>query len=137
MTRVSDIRGDAGQALVEFALVVPILLVFALAIVEIAQLGVARLALQHAASEGARAGALTNDDAAIHTSVALAAAPLDADRIEVDIEPTASEAPRTSDPRGSLLAVHLRYAVPLRLGFVVLPVLTVTGAAARRVEWTP
>ncbi len=130
-------RGQVGQALVEFALVVPILLVFALAIVEIAQLGVARLALQHAASEGARAGALTNDDAAIHTSVVRAAAPLDADRIDIDIEPAASQAPRTGEPRGSLLAVRLRYAVPLRLGFVVLPVLTVTGSAARRVEWTP
>lgn len=137
MTRGLGTRGEEGQALVEFALVVPILLVFALAIVEVAQLGVVRLVLQHAASEGARAGALTNDDAAIRASVVPAAAPLDADRIEIDIEPAASQPPRTGDPRGSLLAVRLRYAVPLRLGFVVLPVLTVSGAAARRVEWTP
>ncbi len=137
LTRGLGPRGQAGQALVEFALVVPILLVFSFAIVEIAQLGVARLALQHAASEGARAGALTNDDAAIHSSVALAASPLDAGRIDVEIEPTASEAPRTSDPRGSLLAVRLRYAMPLRLGFMVLPTLTISGSAARRVEWTP
>ncbi len=53
---------ERGQALVEFALVLPFLLLFALAIVLIAEIGVARLALEHAAAEGARVGSLTNDD---------------------------------------------------------------------------
>jgi len=55
------VRGDRGQAIVEFALVLPTLLVVALAIVLVAELGVARMALQHATAEAARAGALTNE----------------------------------------------------------------------------
>jgi hypothetical protein len=55
----------------------------------------------------------------------------------VIIEPTQSESPRSSAPRGSLLRVRLRYAVPVPHGFVGFTRLVVEGAAARRVEWTP
>ena len=127
--------GDRGQALVEFALVVPILLVLALAVVQLSELSVARLALTHAAAEGARAGALTNDDRLIRSSIAAAAAPLDADKVEIEIDPP--EAQRGTDPRGTLLAVHLRYAVAAPLSFVGLPPFVVRGDAARSVEWTP
>ena len=127
--------GDRGQALVEFALVVPILLVLALAVVQLSELSVARLALTHAAAEGARAGALTNDDRLIRSSIAAASAPLDADKVEIEIDPP--EAQRGMDPRVTLLAVHLRYAVAAPLSFVGLPPFMVRGDAARSVEWTP
>ncbi len=126
---------DDGQALVEFALVLPVLLVVAFAMVQVADLGVARLALVHAAAEGARIGALTNDDELIHDSVVAAAGPLDARHLRVEIVPTQREVPRTGDPRGSLLYVRLRYALPLSLP--VLPRLEIATVAARRVEWTP
>jgi len=128
---------DDGQALVEFALVLPVILVLAVAIVQLAELGVARLALEHAAAEGARAGALTNDDELIRDSVAAAVAPLDPDEVAVEIAPSGREDPRNADPRGSLLHVRLRYALPLPLSFTGLPRFVVHGAAARRVEWTP
>ena len=70
-------KDQRGQALVELALVLPVLLVLALAIAEIAELGIARLALEQGAAEGARIGALTNDDDLIRSSVAAAVAPLD------------------------------------------------------------
>jgi len=57
--------------------------------------------------------------------------------VKVIIEPTQNESPRSSAPRGSLLRVRLRYAIPLPLGFVGLPRLIIEGTAARRVEWTP
>jgi hypothetical protein len=129
---VSD---DRAQALVEFALVLPVLLVLALAIGELAELGVARLALEHAAAEGARTGALTNDDRLVHASVGAAAAPLDARRVDVVIEPP--EAQRGSDPRGTLIFVRLRYAIAAPLSFIGLPALIVRGEAARLMEWTP
>ena len=128
---------DRGQAIVEFALVVPLLLVVILGVVLVAEIGVARLALEHAAAEGARTGSLTNDDELVRSTVAAAVAPLDAGAVKVVIEPTQSESPRSSAPRGSLLRVRLRYAIPIPLGFVGLPRLMVEGAAARRVEWTP
>jgi len=126
---------ERGQALVEFALVLPVLLVVALAIAELSELGVARLALEHAAAEGARTGALTNDDRLVRASVAAAAAPLDASNVDVVIDPP--QAQRGSDPRGTLILVRLRYALAAPLSFIGLPALVVRGEAARLMEWTP
>ncbi|TMF73797.1 MAG: hypothetical protein E6I18_15155 [Chloroflexi bacterium] len=130
-------RGERGQAIVEFALLLPLLLVVILGVVLVAELGVARLALEHAAAEAARTGSLTNDDDLVRSTAAAAVKPLDASLVKVIIEPTQNEAPRVSAPRGSLLRVRLRYAIPVPLGFVGLPRLTIEGVAVRRVEWTP
>ena len=124
-----------GQALVELALVLPVLLVLAFAIAEIADLGIARLALEQGAAEGARIGALTNDDELIRSSVAAAVAPLDPTKVGVAVIPSASD--RGPAPRGGLLRVTLRYAIAAPLGFIGLPQLVVRGDAARRIEWAP
>jgi Na+-transporting methylmalonyl-CoA/oxaloacetate decarboxylase gamma subunit len=129
------VTSDRAQALVEFALVLPVLLVVALAIAELSELGVARLALEHAAAEGARTAALTNDDRLARASVTAAAAPLDARNVDVVIDPP--EAQRGSDPRGTLVLVRLRYAIAAPLSFIGLPALLVRGEAARLMEWTP
>ena len=126
---------DDGQALVEFALVLPILLLLAFAMVQLADLGVARLALEHAAAEGARTGALTNDDELIRDSVAAAANPLSPSQVEVEIVPSEADVPRSGDPRGSLIRVHLRYV--LALAIPGLPPLEARASATRRIEWTP
>ena len=131
------VRRDQGQAIVEFALVLPVLLVAAFAIVFTAEIGVARLALQHATAEAARAGALTNDDDAIRETLLAAVAPLSAERIVTGIEPPVTEPPRTSDPRGTLLTVSASYEIPMALGFAGLPRVTVSARATRRIEWTP
>ncbi len=128
---------ERGQAIVEFALVVPLLLVVILGVLLVAEIGVARLALEHAAAEAARTGSLTNDDDLVRSTVAAAVAPLDASAVKVIIEPTENESPRSSSPRGSLIRIRLRYPIPVPLGFVGLPSLIVEGTAARRVEWTP
>ncbi len=128
---------DAGQAIVEFALVLPVLLAAAFAIVLAAEIGVARLALQHGVAEGARAGALTNDDTAIRETLAAAVTPLSAQRITTAIEPPRSQPPRSGDPRGSLLTVRATYDVALPLAFIALPRLAVSASATRRIEWTP
>jgi uncharacterized protein (UPF0333 family) len=130
-------KGQRGQAIVEFALVLPLLLIVILGVVLVAEIGVTRLALEHAAAEAARTGSLTNDDELVRSTVAAAVTPLDASSVSVIIEPTQNESPRSSTPRGSLLRVRLRYAIPVPLGFVGLPRLIIEGAAARRVEWTP
>lgn len=126
---------DDGQALVEFALVLPILLLLAFAMVQLADLGVARLALEHAAAEGARTGALTNDDELIRDSVAAAANPLSPSQVEIKIVPSEADVPRSGDPRGSLIRVHLRYVLPLAIPG--LPPLVARASATRRIEWTP
>ena len=129
--------GERGQAIVEFALVVPLLLVAILGVVLVAEVGVARLALEHGAAEAARAGSLTNDDELVRSTAAAAVAPLDASLVRVIIEPPQSDPPRSSAPRGSLLRVRLRYALAVPLGFVGLARVTIEGTAARRMEWMP
>ncbi len=127
--------GDRGQALVEFALVLPILLVLALAIGELSEIGVARLALTHAAAEGARTVALTNDDRLARATIAAASAPVPAGDVEVSIEPPLAQ--RGSDPRGTVVVIRLRYALAAPLSFIGLPPLVVRSEAARAMEWTP
>ena len=128
---------DDGQALVEFALVLPFLLLFAYAILLIAEIGVVRVALEHAASEGARAGSLTNDDDVITDAVRSAATSLVPERVRMTISPGEHDAPRSGDPRGSRLRVDLVYAVPVPLAFAGLPAVTVRSSATRLIEWTP
>lgn len=130
-------KSERGQAIVEFALVLPTLLVVALAMVLVAELGIARLALQHATAEAARAGALTNDDEQIRGTLAATVAPLAPDRVTSVVEPGQAESPRNGDPRGSLLTVRASYTLPVPLGFVGLPHFVVTASASRRMEWTP
>ena len=128
---------DDGQAIVEFALVLPVLLVVALAMVLVAELGIARLALQHATAEAARTGALTNDDEQIRGTLAVTVAPLAPERVTSAISPPEGEPPRNGDPRGSLLTVTASYTLPVPLGFVGLPRFVVSASASRRIEWTP
>lgn len=115
----------------------PLLLAFAFAIVLVTDIGIARLALAHAAAEGARIGSLTNDDERIGSAITAAVAPLPADRVAVRIQPGQHDAPRSNDPRGSILRVELRYVVPVPLGFAGMPSVAVAGSAARVIEWTP
>ena len=126
-----------GQALVEFALVLPLLLVLTFVVVFVAQIGVARLALEHAAAEGARAGALTNLDSEINGAIEAAVSPLDPAQVRVTIEPKQGVMPRDHDPRGTLLRVKLDHTVPAPLAFLGLPGVAVTARAARVIEWTP
>ena len=123
--------------MVELALVLPVALLLIAAVLLVAEVGVARLALEHGAAEAARAGALTNDDALVRATAAAAVAPLDSARVAVTIEPAQNAPPRSGAPRGSLVRVELRYVVPLPLGFAGLPRLVVLGKAARRIEWSP
>jgi predicted outer membrane lipoprotein len=131
------VKDERGQAIIEFALALPVLLAAAFAIVLTADIGAARLALQHATAEAARAGALSNDDDAIRETLMAAVAPLSPDRIVTGIEPPATEPPRNGDPRGSLLTVTANYDLPIGRGFAGLPRITVSARATRRIEWTP
>lgn len=119
----------------EFALVLPVLLIVAFAIVQLSDLAVARLRLEQAAAEGARIGALTNDDELIRDSVAAAAGSLDQTRLRVEIEPEQAEIPRNGDPRGSLIRVLLGYRPSLLIPGLAL--IELRTSATRRMEWTP
>jgi len=97
--------GERGQALVELALALPILVVLLLGILEVGMLLHAYLTVEHGAREGARLGATGAGDQAIIDRVVASCPGLDPARLEVVISPPAS-----SRSAGDTLEVTVRFA---------------------------
>ena len=101
---------QAGSAAVEFALVLPLLLVVALALVQVGWLVRDRLLVEAAARAGARAAAVEADAGAIR-SAALAAAP--------DLDPAlASVQVARTGTQGDPVTVSIGYDEPIRVPFI-------------------
>ena len=123
---------DGGQATVEAAMTLPIVLIALLLIVQVGVVVRDAMALVQAAREGARAAAVTGDDASVAGAVRNADGSLDDDRIVVDIQPPSGE--RT---RGGQITVHLSYADRLTIPIVSKLVsfdVPLRAAATMRVE---
>ena len=78
-------RGDAGQAAVELALVLPLVLVVTLAALQVALVARDQVLVVHAAREGARHAAVSSDDAAVRR-MAAGATGLRAERLTIRTE---------------------------------------------------
>lgn len=83
-----DRRGEEGSAVVEFALLLPILFVVALALVQVAVLARDQLVIAQAARVAARLAAVDPDEAAVRAAAIGAAAGLDEALVEVIVERT-------------------------------------------------
>src|SRR3990172_1177524 len=134
-------RGRSAQALVEFAIVLPILLLLMIGLVNLGILVNAQIVLTQAAWEGARAGATIRDPVAgddeIIGAVRRAVSALDADAVLIDIDPTQSDYPRTEPaplPRGYPLTVQLEYPLTLNLPFTIT--IPVRAEAVSRMEYS-
>jgi len=134
-------RGRSAQALVEFAVVLPILLLLMIGLVNLGILVNAQIVLTQAAWEGARAGATIQDpltgDEEIVGAVRRAARPLEAEAVLIEIEPAQSDYPRTGPaplPRGHPLTVRLEYRLTLNLPFTVT--IPVRAEAVSRMEYS-
>ena len=100
-------RGERGSAVVEFALVLPLLLLVTLALVQVGVLARDRLIVEQAARAGAREAAVEGDPLAIKEVVVTAAGDLDPSSIQVTIE--------DGGARGEPVSVSVTYAVPVGL----------------------
>jgi hypothetical protein len=131
-----------GQAVVEFAIVLPILLLLILGLVNLGVLVNAQIILTQAVWEGARAGATldpsTEDgDAIIQGAVRAALSGLtDPDAMTLEIAP--SEAERDAmpwpKPRGEPLTVRLEYPTTLSLPFPLT--VRLRAQATSRIEYS-
>ena len=123
---------DRGQATVEAAMTLPIVLIALLLIVQVGVVVRDAMALVEASREGARAAAVTGDDVSAIDAVKRSAGSLDASRIDIEIEPPSGE--RT---RGAPVTVHLSYADRLTIPIVSKLVsvdVPLRAAATMRIE---
>ncbi|NCO32853.1 MAG: pilus assembly protein [Armatimonadetes bacterium] len=111
-------RSAAGQSIIEFAIVAPILVLILLGIVAFGQMFSYQLILSNAAREGARVGVLCKTDAEIDAAVRDRANPLphhdDPSSLEVYINPDESSADRVN---GNPLVVQVRY-----VAYITVPI---------------
>src|SRR5215510_1850905 len=101
---------DRGSATVEFALVLPLVLVVVLGLVQVGLVIRDRLLVEAAARAGARAAAIQDDPAAIEVAAMVAAPGLDAARADVAVARSGS--------RGDPVTVHIVYDDPFRVPFI-------------------
>ncbi len=104
------IKNEKGQALVEMALALPLLLLLLWGIVEFGRLGHAYLTVTHAAREGARLGAVGYSDEAINDEILRRTASLPQSNLTIQITP--SEQGRHT---GTSLNVELEYSMEFLL----------------------
>jgi Flp pilus assembly protein TadG len=101
---------EGGTAAVEFALVLPLVLIVALALVQTGLLLRDRLLVETAARAGARAAAVQDDPVAIRAAALAAAPSLDAASLDLSVERRGA--------RGEPVTVAVGYRSAIRVPFV-------------------
>lgn len=100
-------RPERGSATVEFALVMPLLLVVILAVVQVGLLLRDQLVLTQAARAGAREASVSPSDEEVRSAVVSAAAGLDPSALSTEVQRVGAQ--------GEPVTVSLAYAVPVRV----------------------
>jgi Flp pilus assembly protein TadG len=120
-------REDEGQAAVELALVLPLVVLLLLAVLQVGLVVRDQVLVTHAAREGARAAAVDEHPAAARTA-AEEGAGLDDDRVHVDVTGRGKA--------GSRVKVTIRYRAPTDVPLVGALVgdVGLRAAATMRVE---
>lgn len=107
-------RDEAGQALVEMALVMPLFLMLIFAVAEMAIVGYDYLSVQNAASAGANMAVIGGNDSQVTQSITNAAPALDSTTLTVVITPPYSQ-------RQSGHPVNITVTYPVNLVLPVVP----------------
>jgi Flp pilus assembly protein TadG len=123
------VTGTRGSAAVEFALVLPLLLVVGLALLQVGLLAKDQLVVQEAARAGARQAAVSSDDGSVRDAVADAGAGLDRSRLTVSVSrDEASDGPVTV-----VVAYEAPIAIPM-VRWLFPSVVRVSAEATMRQE---
>jgi len=101
-------KDDRGQAMVELALVLPILLILFMGVIEFGRVYHSYLVITNASREGARVAILGGSDDAIKNRVGEVTAELDQTKLQTVVTPVPAE--RTS---GKLANIDVQYQIPL------------------------
>lgn len=125
-------KDQKGQAMVELALVLPILLLLMMGVIEFGRIYHSYLTITNASREGARVAVLGKNDTEITNRVNQVTSSLDLARLQTAVTP--APAARTS---GVSTTVEVRYNISLifsPFGAFVPNPLTITSRTTMRVE---
>jgi Flp pilus assembly protein TadG len=109
-SRSRSARDETGTAAVEFALVLPLLLVVSLALVQVGLLVRDRLLVEEATRAGTRAAAIGSDPSEISGAALRAAPDLDPDAMTIDVARAGS--------RGDPVTVTVNYTSAIKVPLV-------------------
>lgn len=125
-------KDEKGQSMVEFALVLPIILVVCFATIQFGYTLNNYLILTGLARDAARVGSYTNDDEAIKNYISANNPSLDGSKITITIIPDETTGRKSGDP----LTVNLGYPVTLLIPSFesMLGGKTLSSAITMRVE---
>lgn len=124
-------RDEKGQAMVEFSVSLPVLLLLIAGILEFSRLGATLLMVNYGAREGARMAALGANDSAIIEQVKQSTLLLDDSKLVVDIDPAVQRASNQN------VSVTVQYPVDIKIPIINKITDTpkwVSGSLTMRVE---
>lgn len=121
---------DRGASAVEFALVLPILLLLVLGIIEFGRAYHVQTTLSNAARDGVRVMALQDSATAAISSAKSSASPLDLSTAEIVVTPTAGCSAAVTG--SGIASVTITYPFALISGFLPINDLTLTGKGTMR-----
>jgi Flp pilus assembly protein TadG len=124
------LRSERGASVVEFALIVPLLVLLAIGIAEFGRAFQVQGTLTAAAREGVRVMALQNDPAATRSTIRTAAASLNPAVTDQQIAISPTSCP-TTYTQGATVTVTITYQHPFLSGFFGAGV-TMTGTGVMR-----
>lgn len=128
-----NIKNEKGQALVEFAIILPILLLLIMGILQFGLLINSYLALENSSREGARLGIVGCTDKDIQNIVMKTAPTLNSNALTINITP--SEGSRKS---GDTLTINLTYNYNLTIPIISTLFnnsVTLNAQTSMRIEW--
>lgn len=131
MITLQRLKNQKGQSLVEFALILPILLLLVMAILQFAMMLNSYLTIENASREGARAGIVGSSDAEIEQLIITTSPSLDSENLTVRITP--GETDRKS---GDTLTVNVTYNYEFIVPIIssILSNVVLNGQTSMRVE---
>jgi Flp pilus assembly protein TadG len=126
------LKSQKGQALVEMAFILPLLLMVLFGIIDFGRVFHAYLTLDHAGREGARLASLQGDNSDIQTRINSTATGLDTGKLIVSLDPI-DKSKRLS---GTDVTVKLTYTIDFLTPFInsLAKPITLTDTTVMRVE---
>jgi len=117
---------ERGAAIVEMALILPVLVLLLMGIFEFGRAYNAKITLTQATREAVRVLAISGDDVAAETALDNAATPLDTSQL------TYSATPCTDDERGTPTSVTVTYPFTYSIPLFGTATITMTSTAVMR-----